>query len=122
MSDKTYNGWTNYETWTVNLYMDNEPGTADAWRLIARSLYRAAEPSRLFTKREEACFKFEDVLKARYQEWIDLAADSLRLRIQPSGCHLPPEIRDTVAQLLTGAAEEINWRELARNWMDSAID
>ena len=24
MSDKTYNGWTNYETWLVKLWMDME--------------------------------------------------------------------------------------------------
>jgi len=24
-----YNGWTNYETWAVNLWIDNEPGSQD---------------------------------------------------------------------------------------------
>ena len=26
---KTYNGWTNYETWCVNLWLDNEPFTSN---------------------------------------------------------------------------------------------
>lgn len=24
MTDTTYNGWTNYETWVVNLWLDND--------------------------------------------------------------------------------------------------
>jgi len=26
---KTYNGWTNYETWCVNLWLTNEQGSAE---------------------------------------------------------------------------------------------
>ena len=29
MSDKTYNGWTNYETWCVKLWLDNEQGSQE---------------------------------------------------------------------------------------------
>ena len=28
MSER-YNGWTNYETWLVNLWMDNEQGSQE---------------------------------------------------------------------------------------------
>ena len=27
--DKTYNGWKNYETWCVKLWLDNDQGTYD---------------------------------------------------------------------------------------------
>jgi hypothetical protein len=36
MSDKSYNGWTNYETWNVALWIDNEPGTYEESRDMAR--------------------------------------------------------------------------------------
>ena len=33
----SYNGWSNYETWLVNLWIDNEPGTSEEARGIARA-------------------------------------------------------------------------------------
>ena len=32
----TYNGWTNYETWNVKLWLDNDEGTYDEVRAMAR--------------------------------------------------------------------------------------
>ena len=31
MSDQKYNGWTNYETWLVNVWMSNEYGDYKYW-------------------------------------------------------------------------------------------
>jgi len=31
MSDKTYNGWSNYETWAVKLWIDNEQSSQEYW-------------------------------------------------------------------------------------------
>lgn len=31
----TYNGWTNYETWSVALHLDNDEGSQDYWREMA---------------------------------------------------------------------------------------
>jgi len=30
--DNTYNGWSNYQTWVVNLWMDNEQGSHEMVR------------------------------------------------------------------------------------------
>lgn len=32
----TYSGWTNYETWNVGLWLDNEPSTYEDARRIVR--------------------------------------------------------------------------------------
>jgi hypothetical protein len=29
---QTYNGWTNYETWCVHLWLTNDEGTYNYWR------------------------------------------------------------------------------------------
>ena len=35
MTDTTYNGWTNYETWAVKLWIDNDEGEYFYWRDMA---------------------------------------------------------------------------------------
>lgn len=37
MERKEYNGWTNYETWAVALWIDNEQGTQEAIRELVRN-------------------------------------------------------------------------------------
>jgi len=32
-----YNGWANYETWCVNLWLTNEPGTEEDLRMLAQT-------------------------------------------------------------------------------------
>ena len=40
--EKGYNGWTNYETWCVNLWLDNDEGTQNMVREWARECYEDA--------------------------------------------------------------------------------
>ena len=41
----TYNGWTNRETWLVNLWLTNEPGTYATLTAIAESNWELYEKS-----------------------------------------------------------------------------
>jgi hypothetical protein len=40
MTHKEYNGWTNYETWLVKLWMDNEEGTHLYFREQAEQVWK----------------------------------------------------------------------------------
>ena len=68
MSDNKYQGWTNYETWAVKLWIDNEEGSSDYWRERARDAYRAAKPSLSFTQREQATLDLSHELKDEIEE------------------------------------------------------
>lgn len=35
---ETYEGWTNYETWCVKLWMDNDQGSQEYWAEMAKEL------------------------------------------------------------------------------------
>jgi hypothetical protein len=44
MTDKKYNGWTNWETWNTNLWMTNEEGWYhEARAIVARHVTEADE-------------------------------------------------------------------------------
>lgn len=40
MNTKEYNGWTNYETWLVKLWMDNEQGTQSYFQEQAEQVWK----------------------------------------------------------------------------------
>lgn len=43
---KTYNGWTNYETWNVALWIGNEEGSYRYWQAVTQECYdEATAPS-----------------------------------------------------------------------------
>ena len=86
----TYNGWTNYETWLVNLWMDNEPGGNEfALDYLKQCKHPKATVSGI-------TYSLSCYLKETYEE----DADTLSL---------PPFWKD----LLGGALSEVNWMEIA---------
>jgi hypothetical protein len=46
MTDDTYNGYANWETWNVKLYIDNEQGSYEHWHDIGRDLLRRTTEDR----------------------------------------------------------------------------
>ena len=83
-----YNGWSTYETWLVNLWIQNDQALHAALHdevMSAENLYDARE-----------------ILKA----WIDNEYD---MYIEERGHGL-------FQDLLKGALSEVNWYEIAKNW------
>jgi len=92
MSDQKYNGWTNYETWCVNLWMDNEEGTHDYWREQAKELRSRIGGSTLQPRRLQ--WELADMLKTEHEEAL-------------------PDLQGFAADLLNAAMSEVNWDEIA---------
>ena len=97
--DRKHNGWTNYETWAVNLWLDNEEGTHDYWREQAQSQWNLATPTSYSTREEVAIQCLAEVLKDEHDE-------------------ARPEMPGVYGDLLGAALEEVNWREIAVHFMD----
>lgn len=41
LTDETYNGWSNYETWSVALWLQNDPGLYDMARMYRDHGYKS---------------------------------------------------------------------------------
>lgn len=95
----SYNGWSNYETWAVALWLDNEPGTYEMTRDVLSECWdNAKTPWPLhstFTPSETARYTFAAWLKDYVEEMAP----------------------DLGASLFSAALSEVNWSEIADNWL-----
>ena len=93
----TYNGWSNYETWAVNLWLSNEEGSYRYWtdrtrELLAECADEDADRSALARLAEE--------LKESVHESCTIEKASL------------------AADLINAALGEVDWCEIARSMID----
>lgn len=108
MSGNGYNGWTNYETWVVNLWMDNEEGTHDYWREVAQEIHNdLEEPTNSMTKMDEAVYLLADRLKQDHEDKKDSLLENADLTAS------------IWADLLGAALAETNWREIAEHLLEN---
>lgn len=99
-----YNGWTNYETWNVNLWIENEEGSYRYWREVTRECIDAAEADGTFTKEERAALDLMERLKDKITEGApDLGASMY-------------------SDILGAALSDVNWMEIARSMIDNETD
>ena len=103
--DKTYNGWTNYETWLVKLWTDNEY----AFYLRQTDLANEArevpidDPFDLGITQEQASLRWlEEAYRDMVKEWV--------YGDEPPAC--------LATDLLGAALSEVNWREIAEALLD----
>jgi len=109
MEAKTYNGWSNYETWAVALWLDNEEPTHRLMRQLARQAWSEAPQSR----------------QAKDWNWP---------REQAARCSLAGQIQDLVeegnpvtsstlyADLMNAALSEVNWAEIAQSYLSEEME
>lgn len=95
---REYNGWYNYETWLLKLWIDNEEGSSRYWDEAAQEVYDEAEAEKSFTRDERATLTLADRLKDEFEE-------------------AQPELAGFWADLLNAAMSEVNWYEIAEHYI-----
>lgn len=92
--DNTYNGWTNYETWVVNLWLANDSGSVDRLNEMARDCLMQASG---------------DITNAAYQ---------LAAQIESEHEEFMPKTTGVYADLLGHALRMVDWQEIAQYVVD----
>jgi hypothetical protein len=93
-NDTTYNGWTNYETWAVNLHIDNEQHSQEQWREQAQHAL------------EENDFDKDDA-----------ANDLARILQADHEGEAPEDLPGVFGDLLRAALGAVNWYEIAEHML-----
>jgi len=101
MKDTEYNGWTNYETWAVNLWMTNDESSDTASRELAAECYADAEANQYSTREEVAILGLAD-----------------RLRNEADEGNPCEESNNVYTDLMRAALSEVCWYEIAKSLMD----
>ncbi|MDH4038812.1 MAG: hypothetical protein OEV86_15165 [Candidatus Krumholzibacteria bacterium] len=107
MSDTGYNGWANYPTWCVNLWLSNDEGLYEATReLVTEPVYLLGSESRYVWADEPERHRI--AVADRLRDWVtdDLAPDL--------GASFP-------ADLLGWALAHVDWQEIADAWIAGEV-
>jgi hypothetical protein len=104
----SYNGYTNYETWAVQLWIDNNESSSSYWRQVAaETYYHQAIEGVHFSKVEDAICLLTEKLKDSYNNQMETVLSESNT----SG---------TVwADLLNASVCAVNFGEIAKNIMES---
>ena len=103
-TNTTYQGWTNYETWSVNLWIDNDEYNQDYLHEEAMEAYLNAEATEYSTRHYVAAVDLAEQIKDQYEESM-------------------PELDGSYGQTpLNASLFEVNWIEIAERMIDDIKD
>jgi hypothetical protein len=97
-----YQGWTNYETWCVALWLDNDESLYNWVREAAQEAVQDAKdnPSQYLKPRENRIYLLSERIKSAVEEWT-------------------PELEGMWSDLMSAALSEVEWREIAEAQLEA---
>ena len=104
MTDTTYNGWTNYETWAVGMYLDGNYTGQGTYELTIETVREALEQStyNVLTDKKNDRYQVSQALKT--------FVDEMAIETNDTG---------VATDLLGAAFDRVDWYELADAWIQN---
>lgn len=93
MDAERHNGWATYETWLVNLWLDNEQSSHLYWTEYANEALKRHDDV------DDAIHDIADELKREFEESI-------------------PELHGMWVDLINAALADVDWREIATHFCE----
>lgn len=103
--DSSYNGWSNYETWVVNLWLGNDESSYNTCRTLAQRCYEEAVADQVLSRKERACYQLANELKEMVEDGNPLASEA-----------------SVYSDLLNASISEVNWKEIANSLLQEIDD
>lgn len=110
---KGYNGWANYETWCVHLWLTNEQGSYCYWSDEAAVHRGEARDHKnvkagIWSVEEAARFTLADAMKESFEQSHPFRGEHLANAKDP----------DVFCELLDSALSEVRWSEIADAFLE----
>jgi len=105
-SDTVYNGWTNYETWDVHLWLTDDQGTYNFCRELARECIEEAA----------TCSQVNEGIWQEVQARRFLLADRLKDHVEES--NPLADSASMFSDLLGSAIQDVDWHEVADAFLE----
>ena len=108
-SSTTYQGWENYATWCVDLWLRNDSGSYHYWRDRTRSTVRGA-------------WSMDNVINGLWTE-SEAARISLAEQLkEATHDESPLQEASVYTDLLGSALDDVNWSEIAASFIENFCD
>ena len=100
-NEEGYNGWSNYETWNVALWIDNDEGSYNYWWERSREILESDLSDDFAPRERKAVWLLADEIKATIEDMSPLASEA-----------------SLYSDLLGAALSEVDWREIAEHYLE----
>jgi len=100
-NEEGYNGWSNYETWNVALWIDNDEGSYNYWRERSREILESDLSDDFAPPERKAVWLLADEIKDTIEDMSPLASEA-----------------SLYSDLLGAALSEVDWREIAEHYLE----
>ena len=103
-TEENYNGWLNYETWLVALWLDNDKGSQGYWREATQEAWDMAEDSG----------PMKEWNLSRHHTARHMLAERLKDELEEGN---PVQTADLYGDLMNAALAGVDWLEIADHYL-----